>query len=155
MKKPEARNAVVAIIWKQNSKIPIRSENVLYCQKNCTMKKSYLILINDAPYGTEKAYHALRLAMQIQKDYDGTDLCVFLMADAVSCALPNQNTPNGYYNIERMLKSVISKNGKVKLCGSCAEARGLKELKLVEGAELSTMKELTQLTMECHKIITF
>jgi len=68
------------------------------------MKKSYLILINDAPYGTEKAYHALRLAMQIQKDYDGTDLCVFLMADAVSCALPNQNTPNGYYNIERMVK---------------------------------------------------
>lgn len=114
-----------------------------------------LILINDAPYGTEKAYNALRLAMQIQKDYKGTDLCVFLMADAVTCALPNQNTPNGYYNIERMLKAVLMKNGKVKLCGSCADARGLKEIKLVEGAELSTMKELTQLTMESDKMITF
>jgi uncharacterized protein involved in oxidation of intracellular sulfur len=40
--------------------------------------KKVLILINDAPYGTEKSYNALRLAMQIQKDYENTDLCVFL-----------------------------------------------------------------------------
>jgi uncharacterized protein involved in oxidation of intracellular sulfur len=93
--------------------------------------------------------------MQIQKNYENTDLCVFLMADAVTCALPSQNTPNGFYNIERMLKTVIQKNGKVKLCGSCADTRGLKKLKLVEGTELSTMKELTQLTMESDKMITF
>lgn len=117
--------------------------------------KKVLILINDAPYGTEKAYNALRMAMQIQKDYEGTELCVFLMADSVTCALPNQNTPNGYYNIERMLKSVIQKSGKVKLCGSCADARGLKEMKFIEGAELSTMKELTQLTIESDRMITF
>ncbi len=117
--------------------------------------KKVLILINDAPYGTEKAYNALRLAMQIQKDYEGTELSVFLMADAVTCALPNQNTPNGYYNIERMLKAVIMKKGKVKLCGSCADARGIKEIKLVEGAEMSTMKELTQWTIESDKVITF
>lgn len=117
--------------------------------------KKVLILVNDAPYGTEKAYNALRLAMQIQKDYENTDLCVFLMADAVTCALPNQNTPNGYYNIERMVRAIILKKGKIKLCGSCAEARGLKELIFVEGAELSTMKELTQLTMECDKMVTF
>jgi uncharacterized protein involved in oxidation of intracellular sulfur len=114
-----------------------------------------LILINDAPYGTEKAYNALRLAMQIQKDNEKTDLCIFLMADAVTCAVPNQNTPNGYYNIERMLRALVSKNAKVKLCGSCADARGLKEMKLIEGAELSNMKELSQLTVECDKMITF
>ncbi|OFY48306.1 MAG: hypothetical protein A2W85_10045 [Bacteroidetes bacterium GWF2_41_31] len=117
--------------------------------------KKVLILINDAPYGTEKAYNGLRLAMQIQKDYEDTDLCIFLMADAVTCALPNQRTPNGYYNIERMLKAVIMKKGKVKLCGSCAEARGIKEMKLVDGAEMSTMKELTQWTIESDKVITF
>ena len=27
-----------------------------------------LIIINDAPYGTEKAYNALRVAMQLQKE---------------------------------------------------------------------------------------
>lgn len=117
--------------------------------------KKVLIIINDAPYGTEKAYNALRMAMQVQKDYEGTDVVVFLMADAVGCALPGQNTPNGYYNIERMLKAVAAKNGKIKICTSCAEARGLRDFKFVEGAELSTMKELTFLTMESDKIITF
>jgi len=66
----------------------------------------YLIIINDAPYGTEKAYNAFRLAMQIQKDFPEDEVRIFLMADAATCALSNQNTPNGYYNIERMLKSV-------------------------------------------------
>jgi uncharacterized protein involved in oxidation of intracellular sulfur len=118
-----------------------------------TMK--VLIIINDAPYGTEKAYNALRLATQIQKDQEDTEMCVFLMADAVGCAIPNQNTPNGYYNIERMLKIVLNKNGMVKLCTSCVEARGLKEMKFIDGAVLSTMKELAQLTMESDRVITF
>lgn len=117
--------------------------------------KKVLILINDAPYGTEKAYNALRLAMQIQKDHEDTEVNVFLMADAVTCALPNQNTPNGYYNIERMLKALLMKNGRVILCGSCCDARGIKDVELLEGAELSTMKELTRLTMECDKVVTF
>jgi len=78
-----------------------------------------------------------------------------LFSQAVTCALPNQNTPNGYYNIERMIKGVINKNGKVKLCGTCADARGIKEMKLIEGAEISTMKELAQWTMESNKVVTF
>lgn len=43
------------------------------------------------------------------------------MADAATCALPNQNTPNGYYNIEGMLKSVLNKGGQVKICGTSAD----------------------------------
>jgi uncharacterized protein involved in oxidation of intracellular sulfur len=117
--------------------------------------KKILIIINDAPYGTEKVYNAFRLAMQLQKDYEQAEVILFLMADAVTCALPNQYTPNGYYNVERMLRSVLSKNGKVKICTTCANARGIKDTKLIEGAELSTMKELTRLTMECERIITF
>ena len=37
--------------------------------------------------GTEKAYNALRLAIQINKDYEEAEVTVFLMADAVGCAL--------------------------------------------------------------------
>ncbi|HEX9656478.1 MAG TPA: DsrE family protein [Bacteroidota bacterium] len=66
-----------------------------------------LILINDAPYGTEKAYNAFRLAMALQKDHPSVQVNIFLMADAVACALPNQTTPQGYYNIGRMVKSVL------------------------------------------------
>jgi uncharacterized protein involved in oxidation of intracellular sulfur len=77
------------------------------------------------------------------------------MADAVTCALPNQSTPQGYYNIERMLKSVIAKGGKVKACGTCSEARGMKGLALIEGVEISTMSQLTQWTVEADKVVTF
>jgi uncharacterized protein involved in oxidation of intracellular sulfur len=115
----------------------------------------YLIIINDAPYGTEKAYNALRLAMQIQKDYPESEVQIFLMADAVGCALPNQNTATGYYNIERMLKSVLSKGGQVKICGTCADARGIKNLPLIEGAQLSTMAELTKWTIESDRVLSF
>jgi uncharacterized protein involved in oxidation of intracellular sulfur len=114
-----------------------------------------LIIINDAPYGTEKAYNALRLATTVLKDYEGTEMVVFLMADAVGCAIPNQKTPDGYYNIERMLKIVLNKNGKVKLCTTCTEARGMKEMKFIDGAELSTMKELSKLVMESDRVVTF
>ncbi|MGK9368381.1 DsrE/DsrF/TusD sulfur relay family protein [Melioribacter sp. Ez-97] len=115
----------------------------------------YLIIINDAPYGTEKAYNALRLAMQVQKDFPDTEARIFLMADAATCALPNQTTPNGYYNIERMLKSVISKGGKVKICGTCADARGIKNLPLIEGCQISTMAELAAWTMDSDKVLVF
>jgi uncharacterized protein involved in oxidation of intracellular sulfur len=114
-----------------------------------------LIIINDAPYGTEKAYNALRLATTILKEYEGTEMSIFLMADAVGCAIPNQKTPDGYYNIERMLKIIVNKRGKIKLCTSCVEARGLKEMKFIDGAELSSMKELAQLVMESDRVVTF
>jgi uncharacterized protein involved in oxidation of intracellular sulfur len=114
-----------------------------------------LLIINDAPYGTEKAYNALRMAMMAQKEHPGVEIRIFLMADAITCALPNQSTPQGYYNIERMLRSVISKNGIVKACGSCAEARGLKDLELINGVEISTMSQLTLWIVESDKIITF
>jgi uncharacterized protein involved in oxidation of intracellular sulfur len=114
-----------------------------------------LILINDAPYGTEKAYNGLRLAMALQKDHPAVQVNVFLMADAVACALPNQNTPQGYYNAERMLKSVLGKGGKVKACGTCSDARGVRNLQMIEGVVMSSMAELAQWTVEADKVFTF
>lgn len=114
-----------------------------------------LILINDAPYGTEKAYNALRLAYQLGKDHKETEVRIFLMADAASCALANQKTPTGYYNIERMIKSALKKGAKVKICGSCAEARGLKDVPLIEGTEISTMPEFTNWVVDSDKVISF
>lgn len=114
-----------------------------------------LILINDAPYGTEKAYNGLRLAMAIQKDHPSVQVNVFLMADAVGCAIPSQNTPQDYYNIERMMKSILGKGGKVKACGTCADARGIRNVQLIEGAEISNMSELAQWTVDADKVLTF
>lgn len=77
------------------------------------------------------------------------------MADGANCAIANQTTPNGYYNIERMLKLSLNKGAKVKICGSCAEARGLKNTPLVEGAEISNLAELTQWLVDSDKVLTF
>ena len=114
-----------------------------------------LFILNDAPYGSEKAYNALRLAMTLQKEQADATVQIFLMADAVTCALPNQTTPQGYYNIERMLKSVVAKGRQVKACGTCSEARGIKQLPLIEGVEVSTMSQLTSWVIEADKIVNF
>lgn len=114
-----------------------------------------LIIINDTPYGTEKAYNALRLGLQMQKDFPENEVRIFLMADAVTCALANQNTPNGYYNIARTLKSVILKGGQVKICGTCVDTRGIKNLPLIEGSQISTMAELTAWTVDSEKALVF
>ena len=68
-------------------------------------EKNYLIVINDAPYGDERPYNALRLALNLVKR-EGVRVRVFLLADGVYCARKGQKTPEGYYNIERMIKSL-------------------------------------------------
>jgi uncharacterized protein involved in oxidation of intracellular sulfur len=73
--------------------------------------KKYLLVINDAPYGNERPYNALRLALNLVKR-EGVQVKAFLMADGVFCARKGQKTPEGYYNIERMIKSV-AKRGEV------------------------------------------
>jgi len=73
--------------------------------------QSILFVINDGPYGNERPYNAMRHAMNLSKR-EGVQVKVFLVADAVNCARKDQKTPDGYYNIERMVKS-LAKRGKV------------------------------------------
>ena len=67
---------------------------------------AYLFIINDSPYGNERPYNALRLALNLVKR-SGISVRVFLMGDGVNCAMAGQKTPEGYYNVERMLSSVL------------------------------------------------
>ena len=67
--------------------------------------KNYLFIVNDAPYGNERPYNALRLAMNLSKR-EGINVRIFLTGDGALCAQSGQKTPNGYYNLERMLASV-------------------------------------------------
>lgn len=68
-----------------------------------------LFILNDPPYGTERSYNGMRLAISLSKGYPD-QVKVFLMGDAVACAKRGQKTPNGFYNLERMLK-VASRQG--------------------------------------------
>ena len=73
--------------------------------------KKFLIVINDGPYGNERPYNALRLAMNLTKQAD-VSVRMFLIGDGVQCAVARQQTPQGYYNIERMIGS-MAKRGEV------------------------------------------
>lgn len=114
-----------------------------------------LFLINDPPYGTERAYNALRLAQALLKREPATQLTVFLIGDAVLAAKAQQKTPEGYYNIERMVRRILSSNGTVLLCGTCMDARGIGDADLIEGARRSTMDELAAATAESDKALVF
>lgn len=76
-----------------------------------SQKTNYLFIVNDSPYGNERPYNALRLALNLVKRAEAS-VQVFLVGDGVNCALVNQKTPNGYYNIERMLSTLV-RRGKV------------------------------------------
>ena len=79
--------------------------------------------------------------MKKEPQTEATEVTVFLMADAVVSAKAGQKTPDGYYNVERMLRRVLSTNGKVLLCGTCMDARGFDDAALMAGARRSTMDE--------------
>ncbi len=113
-----------------------------------------LFILNDAPYGTERSYNALRLAGAIVKR-EGQEVKIFLIGDASACAKSGQKVPQGYYNAEVMLKSVIRHNGEVGVCGTCLDARGIAEAELTEGAKRSTLEQLTDWTVWADKVITF
>ncbi len=114
-----------------------------------------LFIINDPPYGNERLYNALRLVHALVKKDAALRVTVFLMSDAIIAAKAEQKTPEGYYNIERMLKRVIYGNGSVLLCGTCMDARGMTDVELIEGARRSTMDELAGATMTADKVLTF
>lgn len=114
-----------------------------------------LIILNDPPYGTERCYNGLRLAHALLKADAANKVTVFLMADAVLAAKAGQKTPDGYYNMERMLKRALSGKGEVLLCGTCMDARGLTDGEMMEGARRSTMDELAASTIAADKVLVF
>ncbi|MCC7069956.1 MAG: DsrE family protein [Deltaproteobacteria bacterium] len=113
-----------------------------------------LFILNDPPYGTERSYNALRLAGSLVK-HEGQELRVFLMGDAAACAKRGQKTPDGYYNLERMVRSVASRGAGVGICGTCMDARGITEDELVDGCKRSTLDELTAWTLWAERVLVF
>lgn len=73
--------------------------------------QSLLFILNDAPYGTERPYNGLRAALNVAKR-EGVSVRVFMTGDGVLCAKSGQKTPDGYYNVERMVKS-LARRGEV------------------------------------------
>lgn len=113
-----------------------------------------LFILNDAPYGTERSYNALRLAGALARR-EGEEVRVFLIGDAAACAKGGQKVPAGFYNIEIMLRSVTRHGGAVGVCGTCMDARGIGDAELAEGCARSTLEQLADWTQQAGRVLVF
>jgi uncharacterized protein involved in oxidation of intracellular sulfur len=113
-----------------------------------------LLVLNDPPYGSERSYNGLRLARSLVKR-EGQQVLIFLLGDAAACAKSGQKVPQGYYNLELMLGSVVRGGGEIGVCGTCMDARGITEAELAAGCRRSTLDELTDWTQAADQVLVF
>ena len=113
-----------------------------------------LFILNDAPYGTERSYNALRLSGALSKR-EGEIVRVFLLGDAASCAKASQKVPSGYYNVEVMLHTTAKRGANIAVCGTCMDARGIAEAELTAGTHRSTLEQLADWTQWADKVLVF
>ena len=113
-----------------------------------------LVILTDPPYGNENVYNGLRLCLALKKAKADVHLRVFLLGDAVVGALTKQDTPKGYYNIERMLSLLLRQEALIKACGTCLRTRGISEASLITGIQPSSMAELAAWTLWADKVIS-
>ena len=113
-----------------------------------------LLILNDAPYGSERTYNGARLAGALAKQADD-EVRVFLIGDAAAAAHGRQKVPTGLYNLEVMLGSVVKRSGVIGVCGTCMDARGIAPEDLIEGSHRSSMDELSQWTSWADKVLVF
>ncbi len=117
------------------------------------MNKQVLFVVNEAPYGSERTYDALRHVNAVASAANVVQ--VFLLGDGVAAARRGQETPNGYYNVERMLRRAHQAGVVVGVCGSCMDARALAADALVPGAHRSSMEELAAWTLAADQVLIY
>ena len=113
------------------------------------------LILNEAPYGDEKVWNALKLASALASSKIGMKVNIYLLGDAVTLAKKGQRTPNDYYNLEKMLKGLVEKGVEVMACGMCLDARGLTEEDLIEGVELGSTMLLAWWLKESQGVLSF
>lgn len=113
-----------------------------------------LVILQGPAYGDERSYNGLRLATSLAKR-DDVEVRLFCFGDAVGCAVANQQVPNGYYHLGRMLSAAVHRGVDVGLCGTCMDTRGISETMLEPGARRSSLDEVTDWTLWADKTLTF
>jgi len=118
--------------------------------------QNILIIVNAPAYGSERMLSALRLALAIaEQETETVDLRVFMMSDAVTVGLPNQLVADASAGLQKMLEELVQRGSQIRLCRSCALARGIVDLPLISGVSIGTLPELADWTLAADKVITF
>lgn len=116
--------------------------------------QNILIILNAPPYGSERCLSALRLATALAGSEAKPAIRVFLMSDATILGLPNQIDGAGN-GLQGMVELLVGQGVDIRLCRTCALARGLGELPLIPGTSIGTLLELAEATLAADKVITF
>jgi uncharacterized protein involved in oxidation of intracellular sulfur len=112
-----------------------------------------LIIINGSAYGQDSTFNGIRLAGSLVRR-ESVQTTVFLMGDGVTSAIRGQQTPDGYYKLDRML-GAVARRGEVLACATCMDARGITDEMLIDGAMRSSLDVLTDRTLDADKVLTF
>mgnify|MGYP003826582791 CR=1 FL=1 len=80
---------------------------------------------------------------------------IWLFENGVYLAKKDQKPAQGLTNYGQLLEDLVKGDVEVKACVVCAEARGLKQVDLIEGVKLATIHELVEWTTSSDKVITF
>ncbi len=113
-----------------------------------------LLILQGPAYGDERAFNGARLAGALA-NRDGVTVRVFLIGDAVSCAVGGQKVPNGYYHLDRMFDAAARHGADIGCCGTCMDARGITDDELITSARRSSLEELTDWVLWADKTVTF
>lgn len=120
------------------------------------MPQKILIIVHAPPYGSERCLSALRVAtaLAVRDAEPAPELRIFLMSDATTLVLPNQEDGAGNA-LRKLVEELTGRSIPFLVCRTCALARGLAELPLVQGARIGTLAELAEFTLWADKVITF
>ena len=118
------------------------------------MTQKIVIIVHAAPYGSERCLSALRVANALAAHDAKPEIKVFLMSDATVVGLPKQQDGAGS-GLQAMVEQLVECGAQIRLCRTCALARGLADLPLIKGLEIGTLSELANWTLEADKVLTF
>ncbi len=115
---------------------------------------TYLFVLNDHPYESERNYNALRLATSLSGDGSNT-VRIFLIGDAVHSAARGLPVPEGRDDIPWMLERFSAGHRAVAVCRTCMDRRGLTDDALLDCAFRSSLDDLARWTAESDKVLVF
>jgi uncharacterized protein involved in oxidation of intracellular sulfur len=115
---------------------------------------TYLFVLNDHPYLSERSYNALRLATSLAGDPENS-VNVFLIGDAIYSAVKNVPVPEGRDNIPWMLERLAASGRSIAVCRTCMDRRGVTEEALIGCAYRGSLDQLAQWTAEAGKVLVF
>ena len=118
--------------------------------------QSILIVVNAPAYGSERMLSALRLATAIAtQELETVDLRLFMMSDAVTVGLSGQADAQAGGGLQQMLEELVAHGAEIRLCRTCALARGIVDKPLIPGVLVGTLVELGEWTLAADKVVSF